>query len=268
MQWTGYYAAMASEPVYVQLAFIDVGATTEASFNELTIVGDDLEAPVKIDTVTPNSPPVEGEGGPSLITVLAHAEGLPVGVHHFDRIRYTDEGGQPRELQVGEWEIDVRDGPVSDALVELESSVGATAFGVLEVLFESNNDDTLTITGLDEVRLPGVPVTVSMALSDNHSAPGADPSAPPASSEVRPVGAVTLGPGDQARIAFTLNPAADTKPRFAVVRPMLLYMEEGASGSSSIGVSMQVYSAPFMSTAEMTHYLELLPTGASHSLSH
>ena len=268
VQWKAYLGAGVGEAVYPQFAFIDVYAQQRPhsvpQIHELVLLTD--RGPIR---AIPQGPVTPGPAHPNhqLFTLLTQVSGLPAGTYTFHEIQYVDEFKQKRRLAVGVWVIEVLP-EAANALHEISHSVGATHFSILETEIQNPLPETITLDGL-HFALPGLPVTSTMVLEQ--AAPDHPHSSPASLSDFQLLpfltipGALTLAPGEQARLAFLFGPDAVVQhERFVQLKPLLRY--HIAAMPAFYSVAQQVYSRPFTDDTEIISYLHALPTAAYHSL--
>lgn len=254
VQFVGYVAAASGGPVHLQIAFVDAFAEAPSETPEVMEI--ELETdrgpfPGYVDAITPNPP----DGGYQLTSVLFHVDSLPVGTYHVTTLSFHDGTARHAGVSIGAWTIEVLDKASFHGLSERESSIQAPLFAQLETKVRNETDGPLTITGL-QMALPNVQVKVSMFAPDSQATPDASGFQ---QTEDRQVTEVAVGPGEDQALRFRFDPP-DVAP-FIVLQPILQFRDaNGVEGLMQ--VPLNVYSAPFPSTADMEAYLRSLPPSA------
>ncbi|MBA3877865.1 MAG: hypothetical protein C0498_13250 [Anaerolinea sp.] len=260
VQWTGYLGLLAGQDAYPQLAFIDVAGgrsseqLSDPVVGQVVLLADSGDIAAEVQTITP-SPQV---GDYRLFTGPLKVDGLAAGRYEWRRVRYVDEAGAEREVDVGEWVLDVRSGQAA-TWREDAVTMGATSFGFIEVSLENASDEPLTIRGL-AAELPGIDLASQMfALSPS---PGPDASAPVNPNAVLRE-AVDVAPGGMAQLRFILTPRpATANLPFVELQPFIRYA--AADGDERLfSISPQVYPKGFAGEADLRRFVMDLPPGAA-----
>ena len=268
VQWTGYVAGFEGEPIFAQLAFFDVGPqTSEPAIHELELLSKSGPVEATVEAITPgHSDSGAGIVSTSMFSALIRIDGLAPGRHEWNEVRYVDESREARQVRVGSWVVEIRDGPPGTDLREIESSIGSTSFGTVETVLENSSVDPLEIMALAPVDLPDIETEATMNIRADASS-GPHPSSEPAvAPALERVDSVVVTPGDSARIVFEIRQASPGELSFAVVRPLVTYRYDRQAAVRYFGLPMQVYAPPLAGLDGTLAYLHSLPPDAFHRL--
>lgn len=254
VQFTGYVGVPVGESAYLQVAFIDASAGGPLATPDptgLELQTDHGTFPGIVDAVTPRPE----DSGYRLTSVLFHVDGLQAGVFRASTVSFDDGSTHGRNVAIGAWTIEVLDKTPFHGVSERESSIQADQFAQLETTVRNDTNGPVTVTGLRFV-LPDAPVKVSMFLPAEQASPDASGFQ---QTDDKSVTEVTLSPSAVQAIRFRFDPPAVAQ--FIVLQPVLQFHD--AQGNEGLmQMSMNVYSAPFASTAEMTKYCLSVPAAA------
>lgn len=279
VQWNGYVGAVEGEAIYPQFAFIDyhirVGKQSKPQFNNLTLLTDRGPIPATVETVSPSDPALKYQ----LFTVATRVAELQAGTYRLNELRYADETGQERRVAVGDWIIEIRAESPND-LKELETTVGATSFTILEATMQNMLSTDVVVDGL-EFELPNMEVTTTMtskpaqgllenpASLDSSRRTGKDatkaPPKPGSSIELEPIDQAILKPNQSQALSFNFH-TKNGQQGFVALKPFLRYRISNDSSPRHYPLPHQVYARPFSGDQDIINYLRNLPPAAYHPL--
>ena len=267
IQWEGYLAGYTDELLTLHLAFVDVLETAAQApapqFNALTLLTDRGEIAAQTSPRTLSPPGTNYQ----FFSLSVRLQNLEAGVYNFQRVRFIDEAKQSRELVVGNWRIEILVGTTPPDFKELGSSVSTSRFNILETRLQNQHTQPVIVAGL-AFTLPTTVVTTTMILAETQivSVGQAAGNAQPGLQIVtasEPVTQVILLP--LATEDFTFRFSTNQQDAFVALRPMLVYHTEEDATRRYFGLPTQVYS-PSFAGAQLTEYLQQLPTDAYYAL--
>ena len=259
VQWHAYIGSQVGVAVHPEVAFIDYvavgGELPEPRLSEVFLAGAGGAVAASVETVGIG----HDDDAYRAVNVLLRVDGLPVGIHHWDTLRYRDAGGVQREIAIGAWTVEIV-ARGNAGLTVLEASAGASQFRTFHERIQNDLDQPVTVEGL-RFELPGL--NVRAAMRAEQSAGPVETGRPIPTSSSAPATEVIIGAGDARDLAFDFVGApADS---FVILQPFLRYATPDGQ-RHEFALPPQRYAPGFDGPGDLVAYLETLPAAASHPL--